>query len=453
MSDKDKKQELQELLHKEINFDFRAVIFPVLLFAAIFGCISVVLFNSGVSFRKKQLYQFIHSPLLSDTECISLSNDLYGHHSGVSESLYTSDLLEMYHEDEAVDKVYGFDIEDALYNNESVLIHTGYPEAFDLIRCDLAEGSWFNGSSSDGYPDAVVCGDIFNNCEVGDLININPYSPGNHDESINQYGSITVRIIGKYQFPYDTFNFSQHISEEAYYLPYNTEPVIYLQHTTETVSLLNLSNFTVSPYDSFVYVKYKNKNSAEATKFRDKISSLRPTTADYSDHHLITPVSDLVKTQNSDFLPFFISNLLDPLNIFTLAVTVILVTLNTMFRYRKRSASLSQIIRTQLIITSVTSLLAWLQFFLYTHGRHCRTIPSPSTLGSILTSSYSLTILFYLLLFFLTVNLLSLIFPIRKIKQFNASKQLTQESYTRKEPEYFEEYEERDFEIANNEDK
>ncbi len=443
-------------------------------FILIYVLMGIVLSNVSYRYYSALGEQIIHDPQLTDTDCISLSNFIREYVADLNENkVYYSDLLSIYKESPYVDKVYGFDVSNALCDGNEIQLLTAYPETYDLIRSDLSEGRWFDISSDSGaedYPAAVVCGAFFSGVHPGDIVSVQSNSHFSDDYSGKPVDSgknreISVRVIGKIQFPYIAPDFSNRFTEKDAHISDSFYPVIYLLHDQNTVSKLNENQFNLSPLDNYIYVHYTKNDDASREHFRSYVRSLMSAELLLGECNPIQPTSDFISTDNTSAMPFYLEYIFNSVNLALFVLCWIIITSGMLYNISVNSRNLDNIknsnisfpklILNNILITAFSAVTAALTFSIRAISlcNHSESPTSSSIISEFLCSEYTISIFCYLLLFWILLNLTAAIVLMIKINKLKKSVQKTKNSFEYRPPEYYENYDERDFEISQDQMK
>ncbi len=427
-------------------------------------------------------FQISHDPAIVQSDCVALSRNLSYQMSELDDKhlyYYASDLLESYKEHQSIENVFGFDLAEASYYNNSFELKTAYPETYDLIRTDQIEGQWFSGHESSGeYPEAVVCGMIFNDVSIGDTIEIESRgadpreriteleSPEDVEEFIqaDQYdkprGRMTVKVIGKLLLPYYSIDFRERFSDESAYARYTNSPCIYLLHNDVTVSAMKRSNFDLYPQNSFIYVTYKTGSEEEKETFKNYITSMgyRAYNLEYSN---IVHTSSFIKSSSDNSQYYLLNSLIYPVNIGFLALSCIIsaifiiVTIQIYTNYsnydNEAKNSAVSIIKSVIAVSVISAVIGGLLFLITYSSRYCMKSGFQPIIyfSELMKSTYFLNSIIFLLVYFIILCSFSCIATIIKFKSLKNSIEETKESYTYRQPEYYSEYNERSFEVSD----
>lgn len=418
--------------------------------------------NSRINFYDSKAADLFFNSDLENCDCIFLSQNISfsAAEDTYSLELYKSDLLEMYHSNPVVDKVYGFDKANSVYNKSLIELYTAYPETYDLINSELSEGKWFADSEEPvDYPNAVVCGQIFRNVNIGDIITLNSYYYDTYEfeSSEDIIGNMKVRVIGKIQYPYYSPDFVSPFGTNDAYAKFSSSASVFLLHDQKTVSALKKASFRADPAYTLVYVNYKTDDEKSISDFRDFINNLY--VSDSAPYDNISPVSKFTKPDYKFSQPYLIGNIFYPFNLGHVFLGCILISGVIIFTIRKKSVnsnvqnnlSLSGITANILMLSTIPIIINSLLYIISHLSKLAYdNIIDIKYIAEYFSSEYTIFIGISVFIFWVMVNLLSMIVPVIKLNSLKNSNKKTIDSYTYRPPEYYTEYESRDFEQSKN---
>lgn len=460
-----------------MRYSFLSIMKSGLIFIILCMILTTSLFTSIMQtsddiFRDLYVRKIINNPQLLDTECIALSHNMDDARTDKTydTTFYSRDMLEFYKKDKAVDKVYGFDISLAEYNETPVKINTGYSEIFDLINTDLQPSSWFEGSDpNDEYPAAVVCGEVFKNVRIGDVITLQGkkevYERVDIDKVTNEVkdtGFISVRVIEKICYPYLAPDFSWRFenkenSAKENRIKFCQSPVVYLEYNEKSISALKKADVNITPADSFVYVSFITDDKVFVSDFHYSVEKLKKYGAYTPLIKTVEKTSDFINGKDGTGWTFLPEILLNNKNLSLAATCYLLITLTiayiiwrnlrlTVDDYRLNT-SLISIFGKIIIMTTVPLIVSVITFTLYLYSRTTVGIFSGLDPG-FFSTNYFTSIIILMIVVWIFLIITTMIYPIVKYRSFKTSTVRTAESCTYNPIETYTDYEERDFEIS-----
>ncbi len=368
---------------KALSFIKSGILF-IIISAVLITIIFCTIFENGNKlFSENYSKRMILGSDLSQTDCIALSHNMdecklsiiqeelkhneqnIKNNKKPEPSFFDNDLLETYKNSSVMDKVYGFDVCEAMYNENSVVLYTAYPETYELIRSGYQEETWFsNTDPDDKYPAAVLCGADFENVRIGDIISLKGYDSRfvteNNEKTVFQtryLDSISIRVAGKIGFPYLSPDFSYRFIDSPFDIHYNKKAVIYLKHDEKTVSALRSAGLSVNPGNTFIYAGYRTDNVYRIEAFRKNVNEME-VSSDY-DHRYptIEESGNYIKKATEGFLPFFFDNMTNRDNISgTIAALILVFSTLTYISLRNRNIGEDDFY----LKTSITSVIKYL---------------------------------------------------------------------------------------------
>lgn len=458
----------KNILSKEINQPkfFKSGILLIILCIIICSVLQCLLmYRCRQKFNDLYMNRIVFSEKLQATKCVSLSpNTTYYGNSFHRSEFYTYDFIGLYKEHESTDKVYGFDICNGVYNDSTVNINIGYSETYDLIDTELQYGTWFSRANDrDKYPSAVVSGELFNNVNIGDVIKIQnikkPAEDGEGTSDTAKNGSFEVKVVGKVGFPYNNPDFSQRFTNGDPIMRIDNLPAVYLLHDKKSVKAMTDAGYTLTPYNTFIYVTYKDDHDSTRYDFQRFVKYFEDYGRERPDYKTIEDTSkflDLKYAADSSLFKYEIfDNMVLSFTFFcwTLITFTVLGIISRNLRkksgeYRLKASILSSI-KYVLIMTTVPLVIS-IAVFLYSlctrYGIGFDEIISSGMLGSEMVT----TALLIALIVWAVLSITCLIIPMLRFRSLKKSIDLSAESYNAKPMEVYTGYEEREFEIADN---
>lgn len=151
----------------------------------------------------------------------------------------------------AVDKVYSYTIErygQNLYNDTPISLIFGNMDTHKFFSYNLSDGCWFwDTEQTSEYPNAVLCGSIFENVKTGSNITIT-YNAKTY----------TIHVIGKVSAPYQTVEFTGEYSMSLT----NDNKIFFLDNE---MSIAAFSK-TIKRYPTAAIVQYKEDATEKEIK-------------------------------------------------------------------------------------------------------------------------------------------------------------------------------------------
>lgn len=133
-----------------------------------------------------------------------------------SSKLFEEDVFQKLYKFLAVKNVYGSFLIHAEYNKTITSVNFAPKETYDVFNYRLSSGCWFDEcEQSSEYPNAVLCGNIYENVQVGNNVDIQLADVN------NKTYTVTLHVIGKVQAPYYTFDFTSKSSDAEYFAAQN----------------------------------------------------------------------------------------------------------------------------------------------------------------------------------------------------------------------------------------
>ncbi len=254
----------------------------------------------------------------------------------------------------AVKSVYGYNTYFGRYDiyPDDVNVKVSNAETCRAFCYPLSSGTWFDGAEQNGeYPNAVICGSMFDNVSVGENIDI--FIPA-HDKNLK------IHVIGKVAAPYYNFRFSGGgNSYEAFDIENNlitSNSVFLLDNDITNRQLKDLGlvdNGQIGGLGENFIVKFKEDATKEEIKeYTDYITDLmgdenevrenikRLGNGEFSDEDIIyTPpyfeVNDIVRNGNEN-LNQKVSNNLIPQSLFYIVVSTVVFLIVSVFMVKKK---------------------------------------------------------------------------------------------------------------------
>lgn len=446
-------------MNKLIIF-IKSSLLKLIIVTVIIGVITFLSFlNFAQVFENTAALQLVYDTPLINTDCIAVSNNINPYLLRDKEVLnvFYSDLIKIYKESDAVNNVYGFDVSYGYCDYSDIRVYTAYPETYKVISTELQSGSWFDEKDlSDDYPSAVVCGSLFKDKNVGDIIKLKSkdlnffYDP--YIIKLVDKDTIEVRIVGKVSFPYYAPNFRDHFSSSPPYLSSDSNDIVYLLHDDVTVSALKENNFNLSPDDTFVYVDYKTDNQKKLDEFYSYVSHLSVSEKKIPN---IQPVREYMSEREEPIQPYFTSAVLSKefgstiVSVWIILIIAIFLILSHNSVYGSNrdgkisvKSSLSSIIGAILKVSTAASMLSCITALLYTSGKHflITDFLTESAISEFLSSSYTFSIVLYYLVIWVLINIVPIFVAIFTFKNYKQPAKLIKNDPDSTVTEYYNEY-------------
>ncbi|MDD6489449.1 MAG: hypothetical protein PUG48_06530 [Clostridia bacterium] len=322
---------------------------------------------------------------------------------------FGEDVFKKLYEFAAVKDVYSSFSIYANYNKTDTYLTLASKETYDVFDYRLSSGCWFSKcEQSSEYPNAVLCGNIYENVKVGSDIDIQLFDNN----------TITVHVIGKVQAPYYTFSFKSN-SSDAEGFAGSTKKAI----TSTRIFLVNddvtkraLSKFSqkiedvYTEYSSLFVTLKKDASQQEIKEFKDYLSNSGKSPSAYFDtNELVEYMHKIDADSLKASLPLSLFYII--IATFTLmCVSVIIVKRKLSEHYTFYLCGCSRIKSFMIMLCGILSVscLSAIIASIYLFLTNCLVASGNNPYASIFIDGYSYL---YIWIYAITASLMSLIIP------------------------------------------